>query len=949
MYDKKSLALKAKKPTEILYAQDCKRFFICDNYNDFLKVILSKHETPRLYEYIFAKDPVNFFYDIEIKEHENNIEYNEYVNVISTIIDSTRSFFIKLGLLVKVIVLESHTTGNNENHKKSFHLIFKLSTKSNECIFLKNVLVCKTLAQYLFPKLSLKKIVDISVYREGCFRTIYSTKINESRAFVRSIFGDQDFNDIETFVQYNTSSNSKNLLDEKNLQLNTIDIVSKIETQPIPTIQVNDKHKMVIIKFLKNEYNYDANVIFSIELKPAFFVVALKDKYCKRITDFHQSNNQYIIIDTKSSRRKCHDEDCKNFVTQVVEYVNFSTDLQDIIVQFFNVEKLEQESFLVNQELNQVVATQFDDRQTNFNYDRTIQKFSSRGDPHLQSFLRGTTCAPGQCHITHNITNGNIISFQCSICGAKYPQEGMQLQLSPTTCPQLTHFWQNNGSVMINNNNYYSGEDNFACDVSLDISIFNNNRDLASLYNQILDGHKTAKISELLYQVDRNFVYSNENWYFFNGCIWEKDSESLTIVNRAIALSSDFETVKIFYERKNNKSEADISVIKNIKNLVIKLSKLALRKEIIEGAKFHYKNANFIKLLNCKKHIVPFTNGVFDLLTRQFRDTVKEDYINLTFGYDYSPKIRNLEVQEFIQHILPIKQVRDYVLKKMAECLNGDIPNTNFLMFIGDGANGKSQILNLMKLTMGQLAEKVEVTLLTRKRNNANEANTEKIKLMHKRFAYLSEPEDGEKINISLLKELTGSEEIVARGLYEGSQTFVMETKLFLACNELPEIKGEDTALWRRIKVVNFPSRFVDDPKEENEFKIDRSLPSRMREDITWRQTFINILIEYYFTDVIEPIEVKAKTNEYRQGNDVILEFVMQMCELNTNNRDLRIDVVTLWEAFLQWVTDEDLKINITNKQFKERIDKLTKYEYKKKIRINSNVTNGWIGIKLLE
>ena len=179
--------------------------------------------------------------------------------------------------------------------------------------------------------------------------------------------------------------------------------------------------------------------------------------------------------------------------------------------------------------------------------------------------------------------------------------------------------------------------------------------------------------------------------------------------------------------------------------------------------------------------------------------------------------------------------------------MNGDIPNTYFLMFIGDsGANGKSQLLNLMKLAMGEFGEKVEVTLLTRKRNNANEANTEKIKLMHKRFAFLSEPEDGEKINIGLLKELTGSEEIVARGLYQDAMSFVMEAKLFLACNELPEIKGEDTALWRRIRVVDFPSRFVDEPMEAGEYKIDRTLPSRMREDVSWRQTFMKILLEYY-------------------------------------------------------------------------------------------------------
>ena len=210
----------------------------------------------------------------------------------------------------------------------------------------------------------------------------------------------------------------------------------------------------------------------------------------------------------------------------------------------------------------------------------------------------------------------------------------------------------------------------------------------------------------------------------------------------------------------------------------------------------------------------------------------------------------------------------------MSECLNGDIPNTYFLMFIGDtGANGKSQLLNLMKLAMGEFGEKVEVTLLTRKRNNANEANSEKIKLMNKRFAFLSEPEDGEKINIGLLKELTGSEEIVARGLYQESMSFVMEAKLFLACNELPEIKGEDTALWRRIRVIDFPSRFVDNPKEPNEYKIDRSLPSRMREDLSWRQTFIKMLLNYYNKEIDEPEEVKLKTNEYKQENNEFINW----------------------------------------------------------------------------
>jgi putative DNA primase/helicase len=122
-----------------------------------------------------------------------------------------------------------------------------------------------------------------------------------------------------------------------------------------------------------------------------------------------------------------------------------------------------------------------------------------------------------------------------------------------------------------------------------------------------------------------------------------------------------------------------------------------------------------------------------------------------------------------------------------------------------------------------------------------------------------------------------------------------MEAKLFLACNELPEIKGEDTALWRRIRVIDFPSRFLDDPKEENEYKIDRTLPSRMREDISWRQTFVNILIEYYNKHVPEPIEVQIKTNEYRQENNNFYNWLEENIKYERNNILKLKDIVELY------------------------------------------------------
>jgi P4 family phage/plasmid primase-like protien len=403
-----------------------------------------------------------------------------------------------------------------------------------------------------------------------------------------------------------------------------------------------------------------------------------------------------------------------------------------------------------------------------------------------------------------------------------------------------------------------------------------------------------------------------------------------------------FNKIKQHYIAKSS-SESTTNLIKNIKSLVTKLNKPQLKDDILKESQLFYVDTEFYLKLNSKKHLVPFENGVYDLLSNNFRKTKKEDWINYTVRFDYDPKVRNSEVYQFIESILPNRGVRDYVLKKMSECLNGDIPNTNFLMFIGDGANGKSQLLNLMKAALGEFGEKVEVTLLTRKRNNANEANTEKIKLMNKRFAFLSEPEDGEKINIGLLKELTGSEEIVARGLYQDSISFVMEAKLFLACNELPEIKGEDTALWRRIRVIDFPSRFVDDPKEPGEYKIDRTLPSRMREDISWRQTFINILLEYYYLDVPEPEEVKVKTNEYRQENN---DFYNWLEENIVYKEDSVLNLKDICKSYYNKDVSKREKTKCRKELEKWISKKFVQLDFQcKESRFNGIKYNGWKGI----
>ncbi|KAJ3217786.1 hypothetical protein HK099_005354 [Clydaea vesicula] len=271
-----------------------------------------------------------------------------------------------------------------------------------------------------------------------------------------------------------------------------------------------------------------------------------------------------------------------------------------------------------------------------------------------------------------------------------------------------------------------------------------------------------------------------------------------------------------------------------MRSLINKLNLPSFKKDIVEEAKLGYKEPNFKYKLNTKAYLVPFKNGVFNMYTREFRQTERDDYVNLTFNFDYDPSIKNEKVITFIKQILPNKRIREYVLSEFAKCLNGEIPNTKFLIFVGKGANGKSH------------------TLLTRKRNNPNETSTEKLKLLNKRFAFLSEPEEGEKFNV--------------------------------ACNEVPKVKNED-AVWRRLRVIDFTSKFkIDpDPNVQNEFILDPTIPFLMRKDVTWKQTFMNILLEYSNVDIEEPPEVDASTANYRKNNDEFIKWCEENIEFYEN------------------------------------------------------------------
>ena len=266
------------------------------------------------------------------------------------------------------------------------------------------------------------------------------------------------------------------------------------------------------------------------------------------------------------------------------------------------------------------------------------------------------------------------------------------------------------------------------------------------------------------------------------------------------------------------------------------------------------------------------------------------------------------ELSKFLKEILPIKDVRNYVLTICASCLDYINKEEKFYIFEGKGRNGKSKLIELLQGILGDYTCNLPITLITRKRGDAGCATPEVAKIKYKRMCLFKEP-DGLTdtiFNIGFIKELTGNDTISCRFLYENDSEFKVTSKFITMLNKLPDIYSDDDGTWERLRVIHFTEKFVDNPKESDEHQHQKD--SKLGEKIPkWKNAFLGILLEYYKKyrekGIKEPKEVLKETQNYRERNNIFRQYVnenlVNAVELGIQSESIAIN--TLYASFKVW------------------------------------------------
>ena len=469
----------------------------------------------------------------------------------------------------------------------------------------------------------------------------------------------------------------------------------------------------------------------------------------------------------------------------------------------------------------------------------------------------------------------------------------------------------------------------------------------------------------------------NEDWYYFDGVRWKK-----TMKANKLKRHIHDDIYKIYHEYgvqyksdMSNEEEGttNYKIFAENHDRCLKFQNKLLQEPfvntIIGALKHIFYKEGIMEEFDTNNNLIGFENGIYDLKSSIFREGRPEDNITLSTKViipvngpmkpgesqemfrirsipdsgiplnELNPKIRAMDsydildedMKAFICQIIPDEEVRNYTMRFISKCLSGENRDEGFYIWTGSGGNGKSKLVELVQLVLGEYACNLPVSLLTQKRKASGTASPEMARTRGKRFVVMQEPDVNETLNVGEMKEITGNDKIQARGLYKEPFEFTPQYKLLLMCNQLPNIPSNDDGTWRRLQAVPFVSQFV--KEKDVDIKFNRyPIDIRLKEKLPyWIIPFLTILLnewrEYDRNGIDIPSAVTDKTKDYRNANDLVGQWINDCCVEVDNDKSGINEIApsefdNLYADFIEWCDQQEEKNRPDKRAVKEALKK---------------------------
>jgi putative DNA primase/helicase len=357
------------------------------------------------------------------------------------------------------------------------------------------------------------------------------------------------------------------------------------------------------------------------------------------------------------------------------------------------------------------------------------------------------------------------------------------------------------------------------------------------------------------------YVIETKQWMIWNGCFWEADLCN-SIQNLAYQFVQD---VKLTLSEKGSINDArELSSFESL-NRLQNISAFASTR-------------------------LSFSASLFDadpmiLATRT-------DWVNLETGTAHAPDPKILiskasEVNfglaaacpQFEQFVTDIfegnSELISFVRRAIGYSLTGSTSEQCPFIMIGDGANGKSTFINVIKHLIGTYGTTAAAQTLIAQ--GGSSIGDDLVDLARSRFISVSETEEGQSLAEAKIKQMTGGDTLKGRPLYGSYVEFKITGKLWLATNSLPQINNSDYGIWRRIMAIPFNRTFS---VEEQDKTLQSKLVEELPGILNWA---IQGCLEWQREGLNPPKIVQDQVAEYKSSMDSISQFIKDECDIGVD------------------------------------------------------------------
>ncbi len=308
---------------------------------------------------------------------------------------------------------------------------------------------------------------------------------------------------------------------------------------------------------------------------------------------------------------------------------------------------------------------------------------------------------------------------------------------------------------------------------------------------------------------------------------------------------------------------------------------------------------------------LPCKNGVVDLRTGDLKPGRPDQYLKAACPTEYH---KSAECKQFERALMEIcgndTGLFCYIQRMLGQALVGANLEHKLFILWGAGRNGKDTILETIKFVLGEnLAGPVQSELLLDqgRLKSSSGPSADIMRLRGLRIAWASETNEGRRMDTGKVKLLTGGGDLVGRAPYGRKEvSFPQSFSLMLLTNNKPHAPAEDFALWQRINLIPFGTRFVDNPSEPNERKKDPHLWTKLQAEAEGILAFLVAgCLEWQEHGLCPPEIVTKSTDEYRTSEDLLQLFIDEACIVGPG---YTAKAKQLFDHYKTWMNENGLK-----------------------------------------